>query len=119
MSAFEFEAAAVPEFPYDGRLWHEEHGVLRQIPAAEEDGAGGEDEDGCRTPTSSEYRIPEVLECPPAPRKPKTESVLNRKRARVLQVPEVDLNEIELFLKQIMVHLTPECGRKVRKVTGD
>ncbi|XP_031486174.1 cyclin-dependent protein kinase inhibitor SMR2-like [Nymphaea colorata] len=119
MSAFEFEAAAVSEFPFDGRLWREEQGVLRQIPGTQEDGAGGVNEDGYRTPTSSEYRIPEVLECPPAPRKPKREFRLKRKRARALQVQEVDPNEIELFLRQILVHLTPESGQKVRKVRGD
>lgn len=33
----------------------------------------GDDQDGCKTPTSEEYKIPKVLECPPAPRKPRPE----------------------------------------------
>lgn len=29
-----------------------------------------DDNERCRTPTSKEHRIPEILDCPPAPRKP-------------------------------------------------
>lgn len=29
------------------------------------------DQDGCETPKSEEHKIPKVLECPPAPRKPR------------------------------------------------
>lgn len=29
-------------------------------------------EEGCTTPTAVEYRIPETVACPPAPRKPRS-----------------------------------------------
>ncbi|KAG6595321.1 Cyclin-dependent protein kinase inhibitor SMR3, partial [Cucurbita argyrosperma subsp. sororia] len=41
-----------------------------------------DDEDGCRTPTSSDYKIPLVEHCPPAPRRPKPMS-LSRTSPRV------------------------------------
>ncbi|OIV90595.1 hypothetical protein TanjilG_01676 [Lupinus angustifolius] len=31
----------------------------------------GTDDDSCRTPTTKESKIPEIVSCPPAPRKPK------------------------------------------------
>ncbi|WCJ41224.1 Cyclin-dependent protein kinase inhibitor SMR3 [Euphorbia peplus] len=71
-------------------------------------------EDGLKTPTSLEKRIPLVLSCPPAPRKPKALPSNKRKlmggRRRVL----LDLsNEIEsLFPPSMRVDL----GAKIKKV---
>lgn len=37
----------------------------------ENESLGMVDQDGCKTPKSEEHKIPKMLECPPAPRKPK------------------------------------------------
>lgn len=37
----------------------------------ENESLGMLDQDGCKTPKSEEHKIPNLLECPPAPRKPK------------------------------------------------
>lgn len=75
------ENAGHPEnpAPEDRDSWAED--TSESESTTEEEGervAGGETgkkqivtaEDGFRTPTSSEHRIPAITECPPAPRKP-------------------------------------------------
>ncbi|XP_051130482.1 uncharacterized protein LOC127251006 [Andrographis paniculata] len=42
---------------------------------------GGDGEDGFRTPTSSENKIPPVTDCPPAPRKSKNQSSKLKRKA--------------------------------------
>ncbi|OAY38922.1 cyclin-dependent protein kinase inhibitor SMR3 [Manihot esculenta] len=37
-------------------------------------------EECCRTPTSEEHKIPAILQCPPAPRKPKRRTVLCKRK---------------------------------------
>lgn len=56
-------------------------GADRSAPA-ESISAFEDEEDGFRTPTSSDYKIPEVEQCPPAPRRPKPIS-LSRTSPRV------------------------------------
>ncbi|XP_065868167.1 cyclin-dependent protein kinase inhibitor SMR14 [Euphorbia lathyris] len=78
----------------------------------QEEDVDDKSEDGLKTPTSMEKRIPLVLSCPPAPRKPKSMPCNKRKllggRRRVL----LDLsNEIEsLFPPSVVV------GAKIKKV---
>ncbi|XP_031487399.1 cyclin-dependent protein kinase inhibitor SMR3-like [Nymphaea colorata] len=137
MSSSEFEESTVRELRPDGcqtpaELRSEEDGGDRQIPATRDGGSsqipetrdGGEGdalteevEDGYRTPTSPQHRIPEALECPPAPRKPKKEVRLKRKRS--FDALHVDTVEVESFLRRIIGELLADGGRKVRKVGGE
>ncbi|EEF28791.1 conserved hypothetical protein [Ricinus communis] len=70
-------------------------------------------DDGCKTPTSLNHKIPTLLPCPPAPRKPKSLPSNKRKspaRRRVL----LDLsNEIESLFPPA---LRADLGAKIKKV---
>lgn len=60
--------------------------TLLKLEAPSDDGSeiNGDDDDdneGFRTPTSSDHRIPAVLECPGAPRKKKTEAAATKRKA--------------------------------------
>lgn len=66
------------------------------------------DEDGCKTPTSSDHKIPEVKYtlCPPAPRKPKPNRSSGTKRkstpVNVVNPIPIDLSrEIEMFFEDL------------------
>lgn len=66
------------------------------------------DEDGCKTPTSSDHKIPEVKYtlCPPAPRKPKPNRSSGTKRkltpVNVVNRIPIDLSrEIEMFFEDL------------------
>ncbi|XP_023637182.1 cyclin-dependent protein kinase inhibitor SMR3 [Capsella rubella] len=66
------------------------------------------DEDGCKTPTSSDHKIPEVTYtlCPPAPRKPKPNRSSGAKRkltpVNVVNRIPIDLSrEIEMFFEDL------------------
>ncbi|KAI4304638.1 hypothetical protein MLD38_040118 [Melastoma candidum] len=76
-------------------------------------GSGDEDEEsGFKTPTSPERKIPVILECPPAPRKPKT-----KKRTRVPTIL-VDMSwEIEAMFP-INGNVTKRVKVEDRAVTG-
>jgi hypothetical protein len=57
-----------------------------------------DDDEGCKTPKSEEHRIPKILICPPAPRKPrptfarrKTESAAKLRRALFVNPSELNL----------------------------
>ncbi|KAL7095624.1 hypothetical protein ACP275_10G035900 [Erythranthe tilingii] len=43
--------------------------------------AAAEDDDGFKTPTSSDHRIPAITECPPAPRKTRPQSSKSKRKA--------------------------------------
>ncbi|KAL9153171.1 hypothetical protein ABFS82_10G032500 [Erythranthe guttata] len=43
--------------------------------------AVAEDDDGFKTPTSSDHRIPAITECPPAPRKTRPQSSKSKRKA--------------------------------------
>lgn len=61
----------------------------------------GEDA-GCRTPTSSEHKIPQPLKCPPAPRKPPRRACSGKRKASELRMQffeEANRDEVEdLFI---------------------
>ncbi|XP_021890555.1 cyclin-dependent protein kinase inhibitor SIM [Carica papaya] len=70
-----------------------------RTPALEESNAGNiSDDEGCRTPTSAEHKIPAALVCPPAPRKPKWRApVCKRKLSFFFEV--VRDEELESFFR--------------------
>ena len=53
----------------------------------------------CRTPTSKEHRIPSILDCPPAPRKPKRASSCKRKLSEVQVFEIVNYDEVDAFFR--------------------
>lgn len=71
-------------------------------------------EDGFKTPTSSDHKIPAMLKCPPAPRKPKSLPSPKRKDAFRRQKMLLDLTkEIEsLFPPALLADL----GNKIKTV---
>lgn len=76
-----------------------------------------EEEDGFRTPTSLDQRIPLISQCPPAPRKPKSIPSRKRKSAYGGGIMIIDLSsEVEaLFPSSIVADLGGKIN-KVRKV---
>ncbi|PIA43557.1 hypothetical protein AQUCO_01900151v1 [Aquilegia coerulea] len=58
------------------------------------------DEDECRTPTSSEYKIPLIETCPPAPRKRRKLMLCKRKLWSEMQFFETDgQDKIDSFFR--------------------
>ncbi|KAF9595044.1 hypothetical protein IFM89_036372 [Coptis chinensis] len=57
------------------------------------------DDDECRTPTSSEYKIPMILSCPPAPRKRRKVVLCKRKLSEIQFFEVVGRDEVESFFK--------------------
>ncbi|KAJ9175465.1 hypothetical protein P3X46_014016 [Hevea brasiliensis] len=54
--------------------------------------------DECRTPTSEEHRIPAVLRCPPAPRKPRRRTVSYKRKLSEFEFFEIlNRQEVESF----------------------
>ncbi|XWS75243.1 hypothetical protein CRYUN_Cryun01aG0068800 [Craigia yunnanensis] len=54
----------------------------------------------CLTPTSEENKIPAVLSCPPAPRKPRKRAVSSKRKLSELQFFEiVNREEVDAFFK--------------------
>ncbi|XP_040994037.1 cyclin-dependent protein kinase inhibitor SMR3-like isoform X1 [Juglans microcarpa x Juglans regia] len=74
-----------------------------------------DDDDGFKTPTSLDNKIPVVLQCPPAPRKPKPRAVQTKRRGAARRRILLDLsNEIEsLFPPALLVDLSG----KIKKIT--
>ncbi|OWM87624.1 cyclin-dependent protein kinase inhibitor SMR1-like [Punica granatum] len=56
-----------------------------------------EDEEECRTPTSEENRIPALLSCPPAPKKPRLALSCKRKLSELDFFEIVNRAEVEEF----------------------
>ncbi|XP_048438847.1 uncharacterized protein LOC125476612 [Pyrus x bretschneideri] len=90
------------------------------LPGEDESSTNGkdvmdEDDDGFKTPTSLEHKIPPMTECPPAPRKP----FLKRRRSpsppppaarRKVQFTQAQLNDI--FSNFLLV---PDARAKIKK----
>ena len=53
----------------------------------------------CRTPTSKEHRIPSILDCPPAPRKPKRAPSCKRKLSEIQFFEIVNYDEVDAFFR--------------------
>lgn len=53
----------------------------------------------CRTPTSKEHRVPSILDCPPAPRKPKRAPSCKRKLSEVQFFEIVNYDEVDAFFR--------------------
>ncbi|KAF5751464.1 hypothetical protein HS088_TW02G00478 [Tripterygium wilfordii] len=117
---------------------HDHHELLHQKQQEEEGGGGGgggkkyefmvsslnlklqpprefgcddidDQNDGFRTPTSSDHKIPVVLQCPPAPRKPR--SLPSKRKSSCQRVLVLDLSkEIESLFPPNLV------GNKIKKV---
>ncbi|KAJ0103608.1 hypothetical protein Patl1_05989 [Pistacia atlantica] len=65
----------------------------------EKDNVFNRDEE-CRTPTSEQHKIPSMLCCPPAPRKPKTRNLSCKRKLVELEFFEIkNREEVETFLK--------------------
>ncbi|KAF6171907.1 hypothetical protein GIB67_011804 [Kingdonia uniflora] len=70
--------------------------------------------DGFRTPTSLDKRIPVKLQCPPAPKKIKSMPSRKRKSSTTFYSSRIVLDkEVELLFKPV------DLGRKIKKVKGD
>ncbi|KAE8693107.1 Detected protein of unknown function [Hibiscus syriacus] len=76
--------------------------------------AGDENDDGFKTSTSLDHRIPAILKCPPAPRKPKSLPIISPKRKAFRRRILLDLTkEMEsLFPPALLADL----GNKIKKV---
>ncbi|KAK8476550.1 hypothetical protein V6N11_070943 [Hibiscus sabdariffa] len=77
-----------------------------------------EEDDGFKTPTSWDYKIPEMKQCPPAPRKPKA----NKRRASptTSTANTSTRGNLQLDLSQVVeswfpVSLVDDLHRKVKK----
>ncbi|KAJ4837385.1 hypothetical protein Tsubulata_029282 [Turnera subulata] len=57
------------------------------------------DGDGCRTPTSEEHKIPAILSCPPAPRKPRRGVSCKRKLSEFDFFEIVKREEVDRFFQ--------------------
>ncbi|PIA60237.1 hypothetical protein AQUCO_00300029v1 [Aquilegia coerulea] len=74
-----------------------------------------EDDDGFRTPTSMDHRIPVIRQCPPAPRKPKSCPMKKRKASSNLHRIKIDLSkEIELMFPSLVSDLDQKIIKKLR-----
>ena len=74
-----------------------------------------EEEAECRTPTSEEHRIPKILDCPPAPRKPRRVSSCKRKLSPELQFFEiVNPEEVDAFFRSSFERISAITSAKRR-----
>lgn len=70
----------------------------------------GEIDESYRTPTSKESKIPEIQDCPPAPRKPKPFVSCKRKLMDDFQFFEVKNNEdMDAFFRSTFPKRTCPC----------
>lgn len=72
-----------------------------------------EDGDGFKTPTSLDHKIPVILQCPPAPRKPKSRPLPKRKLPHQRRIFHDLSNEIEALFPPA---LRADLGKKIKKV---
>ncbi|XP_039026374.1 cyclin-dependent protein kinase inhibitor SMR10-like [Hibiscus syriacus] len=91
-----------------------ERSKLKSPSSGEFNVADDENDDGFKTPTSLDHRIPAILKCPPAPRKPKSLPIKSPKRKAFRRRILLDLTkEMEsLFPPALLADL----GNKIKKV---
>ncbi|VVB12945.1 unnamed protein product [Arabis nemorensis] len=72
------------------------------------------EEDGCKTPTSSDHKIPaaKYTLCPPAPRKPKPNRVSGTKRKLT---PVNVVNRIPIDLSREIERFFEDLDRRIKK----
>ncbi|XAR52304.1 hypothetical protein NMG60_11020291 [Bertholletia excelsa] len=85
--------------------------------AIQSPGAGDSDNVGeCRTPTSPEHKIPEILSCPPAPRKPRQPAFSCKRKLCELEFFEIlNREEVESFFRsnlELRVDVKRRCACK-------
>lgn len=71
-----------------------------------------DEEDCCRTPTSKEHRIPKILDCPPAPRKPKRAPTCKRKLSELQFFEIVNREEVDSFFRSSFEQLAVITSNK-------
>ncbi|KAA8549259.1 hypothetical protein F0562_000943 [Nyssa sinensis] len=72
-----------------------------------------DDDDGFRTPTSLDHRMPLIPQCPPAPRKPKSLPLTKRKADGSLRILLDLSNEIESLFPPALLG---DLGGKIKKL---
>nr|DAD25849.1 TPA_asm: hypothetical protein HUJ06_027317 [Nelumbo nucifera] len=78
---------------------------------------GDDDDDGFRTPTSLDHKIPVILQCPPAPRK--IISIPSKKRKASSTRRQLLLNLSDEIESLFPPALFADHGRKMKKVRGN
>uniref|UniRef100_A0A2P2II39 Cyclin-dependent protein kinase inhibitor SMR1-like n=1 Tax=Rhizophora mucronata TaxID=61149 RepID=A0A2P2II39_RHIMU len=73
----------------------EDNNAIRRETSA----AAAADDDNCKTPTSEEQKIPAILSCPPAPRKPRMAVSCKRKLSELDFFENVNRGEVESFFR--------------------
>lgn len=72
-------------------------------------------EDDCRTPTSEENRIPAILTCPPAPKKPRPALSCKRKLSELDFFEALNHTEIEEFFRLASARIaSDEAPKRIR-----
>ncbi|KAF5742582.1 hypothetical protein HS088_TW09G00633 [Tripterygium wilfordii] len=59
--------------------------------------SSSEESESCQTPTSAEHKIPTILSCPAAPRKPRRRSVLCKRKLEFFEID--NFQEVEDFFR--------------------
>ncbi|GMI97101.1 hypothetical protein like AT2G28870 [Hibiscus trionum] len=91
-----------------------EESELKPPSSGEFDVAEDEDDDGFKTPTSLDHKIPGILKCPPAPRKPKSLPILSAKRKAFRRRILLDFTkEMECLFPPALL---ADLGNKIKKV---
>ncbi|XVF05512.1 hypothetical protein REPUB_Repub05bG0178500 [Reevesia pubescens] len=80
-----------------------------------DDGEEDENNDGFKTPTSLDHKIPVMLKCPPAPRKPKSLPILSPKR-KAFRRPRILLDLTKEIESLFPPALLADLGNKIKKV---
>ncbi|GFZ13246.1 hypothetical protein Acr_23g0016310 [Actinidia rufa] len=85
-------------------------------------GDDDDDNDGFKTPTRSDQRIPRIPQCPPAPRKPKSCPCMRKRKSTPSQKTLIHVsNEVieSLFAPILVEDLGGKMIKKVRSVNGN
>ncbi|KAF5476025.1 hypothetical protein F2P56_007772 [Juglans regia] len=77
-----------------------------------------EDDDGFKTPTSLDNKIPGIKQCPPAPR-PNKQLPMKRKSSIVLKKPPQPLNLLEEIEALFPLRIVSDLHRKIKKARRD
>ncbi|KAG4191507.1 hypothetical protein ERO13_A07G098000v2 [Gossypium hirsutum] len=84
-----------------------------KLPCPKVDDEEDRNNDGFKTPTSSDHKIPVILKCPPAPRKPKSLPISPKRKAFGRRILLDFTKEMEsLFPPALLADL----GNKIKKV---